>query len=127
VDGYVYGYSNEVRRVKGGGWTCQDFETGKKMWSKNLHLPGRERWKYSKGSLIYADGNLYCYHDTEGDMLLLKATSAGYQERGRFRIPEHTAGWKYQIPVVANGKLYLRDQNLIFCYDVRKPQIPQLR
>ena len=113
VGEHLYGYSTEV------GWICQDFKTGKTVWEKNTGM--------GKGSIIFADGNLYCYHEKDGNMLLIKATSAGYQEQGKFRIPEQTKerrrnGCIYTHPVVANGKLYLRDRELIFCYDVRKPQ-----
>ena len=83
-----------------------------KVWNRNPNM--------GKGSVTFADGNLYCYENT-GTVRLIKATPAGYKEEGEFRIPE--AGrirntWTH--PVVANGKLYLRDQNLIFCYDVHK-------
>ena len=78
-----------------------------------------------RGCAIYADGNLYAYHEKKGDVLLIKPTPEGYVERGRFRIPEETklprhGGEIWTCPVVANGKLYLRDQELIFCYDVHK-------
>jgi outer membrane protein assembly factor BamB len=58
-------------------------------------------------------------------VLLIKATPAGYQEQGRFHLPEETQKYKQQrhywtYPILANGNLYLRDQELIFCYDVRK-------
>jgi outer membrane protein assembly factor BamB len=111
---HIYGSSND-------GWLCQDFKTGKVVWKKDPRL--------GPGSLTFADGNLYCYHQRGGDVLLIKATPAGYQERGRFRIsqdgtkiPRGQQSALWTRPVVANGKLYLRDQDLIFCYDVRKTQ-----
>jgi outer membrane protein assembly factor BamB len=118
LDGYVYGYSD------GKGWVCQDFKTGKSVWE--------EKGKFGKGSLTYADGHLYCYSEKDGTAVLIAATPAGWKESGRFRIPQHTTPkpkikgdapnvWTH--PVVANGKLYLRDQDLLFCYDVKNPGV----
>lgn len=115
VGGYVYGYSD------GKGWVCQEFATGKEMWADKRKLEG-------KGSLTYADQRLYLYND-EGEAVLLDASPKGWKERGRFKIPEEApsrekrptsrqAGvWTH--PVVANGRLYLRDQELLFCFDVK--------
>ena len=61
-------------------------------------------------------------HDN-GSVLLIKATPDGWKEQGKFHIPEkgsNASQAAYTCPVVANGKLYLRDQMLIFCYDIRK-------
>jgi outer membrane protein assembly factor BamB len=101
VGDYLYGHSNAV------GLTCQDFKTGKIAWVQK----GGE-----SGSLMFADGNLYYYREN-GEMLLVKATPAGCQVQGKFRIPGG-GGWAH--PVVANGKLYLRNGKQIFCYDVHK-------
>lgn len=114
VDGHVYGYSD------GKGWVCQDFKSGDLVW--------QERSKLGKGSPMYADGRLCCYAEQKGVVALLEATTAGYRERGRFTIPQesqlerpqrHPDNNFWTHPVVANGRLYLRDQELIFCYDVK--------
>ena len=50
---------------------------------------------------------------------LAKATPEGYREHGRFSIRTgNLPTWSH--PVVANGKLYLRDQDTIYAYDVRQ-------
>jgi outer membrane protein assembly factor BamB len=109
VGEYNYGYSD------GPGWVCQEFKTGKNVWQdKSL----------GKGSVTYADGQLYCYSERDGTVVLAQATSQGWKENGRFKIPQQTAqkrksGQIWTHPVVANGRLYLRDQDLIFCFDVR--------
>src|SRR5262249_43426157 len=105
VGEHLYGYSSK-------GVACQDFKTGKIIWTKKGG---------GSGSLTFADGCLYCYHERpRGEVLVIKATPAGCKEVSKFRIPETTklCGGSYTCPVVANGKLYLRDQNLLFCYDV---------
>jgi outer membrane protein assembly factor BamB len=111
VDGHVYGYSDR------NNWVCQDFLTGKVVWKSN---------KLDKGSLTCAGGQLYCYGQT-GTLVLVDVGTSGWQEHGRFEIPEKTqVRRKYSPniwthPVVAHGRLYLRDQDLLFCYDVKDP------
>ncbi len=75
-------------------------------------------------SLTAADGQLYCYGEDTGTVLLIEATPKGLYVNGRFAIPEQTtlkrkSGKIWTHPVVADGKLYLRDQDLMFCYDVK--------
>jgi outer membrane protein assembly factor BamB len=106
---YLYGFS------LGHGWVCQDFKTGKAVW--------RKKCNEGDACVTYADGNLYCYGDDSGHVLLIKATPAGYQEQGKLRIPETSTlegAHSWTSLVVANGRLYFRDQDLIFCYDVRQ-------
>ncbi len=108
VGDYLYGYSDK------GGWLCMEFKTGKVVWSDRT---------LGKGSITYADGHLYCYAEGDGTVALVEANPAGRKEKGRFKIPEQTklprkSGKIWTHPVVSNGKLYLRDQDLIFCYDV---------
>jgi outer membrane protein assembly factor BamB len=108
VGDYLYGHSDSR------GWICQKFKTGEVVWA--------ERSKLGKGSLTYADGHLICYSERGGNVVLVKATPDGWKEDGRFKIPEETKisrGGIWTHPVVANGRLYLRDQDLIFCYDLK--------
>ena len=110
VGDYLYGYSD------GAGWLCQDFKTGKEVWS--------ERKALGKGALSCADGMLYCLEENSGIVALVEASPKGWKERGRFKLEPQTTirnpqGRIWTHPVVANGKLYLRDQDLIFCYDVK--------
>src|SRR5262249_43102186 len=109
VGDHVYGYSDAK------GWVCQNIADGKLVW--------KEKEKLDKGSLTCADGRLYCYSET-GVLVLPEASPAGWKEHGRFEIPRKTkVERKYDPniwthPVVVNGRLYLRDQDLIFCYDI---------
>lgn len=97
------------------GWVAMDFMTGEFLW--------RER-KLGKGSVTYADGRLYCVEENIGGaIVLLEASREGYREHGRFSLPEQSdvrspKGRIWAHPVVINGKLFLRDQEYIFCYDV---------
>ncbi|MDA7934610.1 PQQ-binding-like beta-propeller repeat protein [Akkermansiaceae bacterium] len=113
VDGYLYGFSD------GRGLICQDFKTGERKWNESGN-------GIQKGAVHYADGMLYCVDESEGSVFLAVATPDGYSEKGRFPIPketklrEGTNGKVWTHPVVLNGKLYLRDQDLVFCFDVKK-------
>ena len=103
VDGYLYGANS-------GNLACLDFETGKVMW---------EEGKAGKGSIAYADGMLY-YRDEGGKMLLVQANPKKYVERGRFDQPDRKGAPAWSHPALANGKLYLRDQDVLLCYDIKK-------
>jgi hypothetical protein len=68
---------------------------------------------------------LYCMDEEAGSVFLAEANPGKYVEHGRFEIPrktklrEGTNGKIWTHPVVIGGKLYLRDQDLLFCYDVK--------
>ncbi len=113
VGDHIYGYSD------GYGWTCQAFDSGELVWNEKEAL--------GKGSVCYAAGRLYCLAEN-GDVAMVEASPKGYLERGRFRLDpqtqqRHPRGAIWSHPVVANGKLYLRDQELILCYDIK--DVPQ--
>ena len=98
---HLYGFSSGIL-------TAMKFDTGEVAW--------RDR-SVGKGSLVYADGNLYAFSEN-GVVGLIEATPTGYREKGRFRIQQDSLPtWTH--PVVAGGRLYLRDQNTIYAYDVR--------
>ncbi len=96
----------------GGALASLDFETGEPQWDER-----RGEHEVPKGSLALADGRLY-YRTEEGVMLLVEPSSEKYLERGRFEQPDRSDKPAWAHPVVASGKLYLRDQGALFCYDV---------
>jgi outer membrane protein assembly factor BamB len=113
VGNRVFGWSDSSR----GKWVCQDLKTGKEVWSST---------KLGRGSITCADGNLYCYSEKDGTCVLVPAGDDGWREKGRFTIPKHADKRDFRVkdavwthPVVANGKLYLRDQQYLFCYDIK--------
>ena len=110
VGEHIFGFS------EGKGWTCQNFASGDILWS--------ERRSLRPGALTFADGCLYCYSEDDGTAALIAADPAGWKEHGRFKIPQQSKQRKpngkiWTPPVVSGGKLFLRDQELIFCYDVK--------
>jgi hypothetical protein len=89
--------------------------TGENVWA--------ERKALGKGCVTYADGRLYCVDEGSGKVVLAEATLEGWREHGSFTIEPQTTqrsdrGKIWTHPTVANGKLYLRDQELILCYDI---------
>lgn len=89
---------------------CLEFKTGKLMW---------ENRKPGKGSITYADGMLICRSEgREGDVTLVEANPKEYTEKGTFKQPERSRAPAWPYPVVANKRLYLRDQDNLFCYEV---------
>jgi len=101
VDGYVYGFNDAIL-------TCLEFATGKVMW--------RDR-SVGKGSVMFADGHLYV--QSENNIVgLVEATPEGYREKGRFTIPEKSLpSWAH--PVVSDGRLYVRNQDILLVYDIK--------
>ncbi|MHB8521227.1 MAG: outer membrane protein assembly factor BamB family protein [Limisphaerales bacterium] len=111
LDGCLYGASGGTG---GGDLVCLDFKTGNVLWD-GRDLPDR---RTPKGSLTLADGRLY-YRTEAGAVLLIEPNSKEYIERGRFQQPDRTREPAWTHPVIANGKLYIRDQDTRFCYDVK--------
>jgi outer membrane protein assembly factor BamB len=102
VGDHLYGFSSAIL-------TAMKFNTGEIAWKDR---------SVGKGSLVYADGHLYCLSEN-GVVGLVEATPAGYKEKGRFRIEQGSLPtWAH--PIVAGGRLYLRDQDTIYAYDVRE-------
>ncbi len=111
LGGHLYGYSD------GGGWTCQDLETGQAVWTEKDGL--------GKGAIGYADDRLYLVAENSGEVVLIDASPDGWNERGRFTLNPQSENRKrsgkiWVHPVVCNGKLFLRDQEIIYCFDVKQ-------
>jgi hypothetical protein len=73
-----------------------------------------------KGSVPYADGRLYCRNEAgKGMVYLVDANPKSYVQRGHFDPPDRTTESAWEHPVIANGKMYLRDQDTLLCYDIK--------
>jgi hypothetical protein len=105
-EGCLYGASGGN---EGGMLTCLDFQSGELLW--------RDR-EAPKGSLTLADGRLYLRSE-DGDMLLIEPNREQFVQHGRFEQPDRSNSPAWTYPVIANGKLYIRDQDLLLCYDVK--------
>jgi len=101
VGDYLYGYSDAIL-------TAMKFMTGEVAW-KNRSV--------GKGGVTYADGMLYALGE-DGVMGLIEATPAGYKEISRFTI-EKGEFPTWTPPVISGGRMYLREQDNLYCYDVK--------
>ncbi len=113
VGDYVYGTNGRGELV------CMDFKTGKVKWQER---------SVGAAALCYADGMLYVRgqggtglvpETVKSKVALVEATPDGYREKGRFEQPSHGMRPAWPHPVVANGRLYLRDLGVLLCYDVK--------
>ncbi len=102
VGEHLYGFSSAIL-------TALRFADGVTAWKDR---------SVGKGSLVFADGHLYLFSEN-GVVGLAEATPAGYREKGRFSIQQ--AGlptWAH--PVISGGHLFIRDQDTVYAYDVKK-------
>ena len=104
---HVYGDTDDS-----GSPFCADVKTGKILWRRDGQGEGG-----GSASVTYADGRLYFHYDN-GVVALVEALPEGYKEVGSFKVPKKS-GPCWAHPVVCDGKLYLREGDSIFCYDVR--------
>jgi outer membrane protein assembly factor BamB len=116
-EGHVFGSNGMASGQKTLPWTCQDLLTGKVDWQQEKTL--------EPSGVTFADGHFYCLGQVTGTLVRLKASTAKYEEAGQFTIPKRTtrpsqSGQAWTHPVVAHGRLFLRDQELMFCYDLRE-------
>lgn len=107
LDGFLYGADE-------GLLTCLDFKTGESQW--------RDRGT-GKCSLVYADGMLYARSE-KGKVSLVRATPERFELCGQFEQPDRSDQNAWPHPVIASGRLYLRDQDRLFCYDIRGTTSP---
>src|SRR5262249_49744838 len=101
----LYGTNNSVL-------ICADFVTGDVKWTERSIAPA---------SVLYADGMLYL-HGENRDVALVEASNDCYRQKGKFTPPNPpergmSKAWPY--PIVANGRLYIRDGSTLWCFDVK--------
>jgi len=100
-NGYIYG--NHA-----GGWSCLDLKTGEKKWTDR---------GVGKGSLCWADGMLYLFGEGGGRAGLATCSPGGMQMKGQFSVQGTGTSWAH--PVVIGGRLYLRYDTNLYCFDVK--------
>ena len=108
----LYGFDGQAGR---GFLKCIDFQTGEDQWEKE---------GFGTGSVIVADGKLIIYGD-KGQLAVAEATPSGYKEIASAQpvevhkdLPRNTKGDTWALPVLANGKIYLRNLDEMVCLDV---------
>jgi len=100
-EGHIYGNHRN-------GWVCLELKTGRKKWQER---------GVGKGSLCFADGMLYLFGEKGGKVGLATCSPDGMQMSGSFSVQGSGPSWAH--PVVIGGRLYLRYESNLYCYDVR--------
>jgi len=117
IGDHLYGFS-------GNGLVCQDWKTGEEVWAeKDKELSKKN--SILKCSITAVAGKLICVNEDDGTVTLVEASPDGFKSHGSFKLKlelqsenRKPLGKIWTHPVVLDGKLYLRDQELIHCYDV---------
>jgi outer membrane protein assembly factor BamB len=109
VDGCLYG--SNFKGIPKGDWVCLDWDAGKVMYEA--------AWNANKGSVIYADGMLYCYDENTGDVALVKASPKSFEIISSFRVTAGS-GKHWAHPAISDGRLYIRRGDALMAYDIRK-------
>ena len=98
-DGHLYGFDEAFL-------SCLELRTGERKWTKR---------GFGKGSITMADGHLFILSD-KGKLCLARPSPQDYQEINSFQA---LAGKCWTVPVIANGRLYVRNEEILRCFDLR--------
>jgi outer membrane protein assembly factor BamB len=108
VDGHLYcghGHNN-------GFPICLDIRSGRVVWGGDQRGPGT-----GSAAVTFAEGHLY-FRYQNGVMALIEATPQRYNLKGSFRLASvRSESWPH--PVISTGRLYVRDQEVLMCYDIK--------
>jgi outer membrane protein assembly factor BamB len=112
IGDHLYGHNNANK------WVCFAFKEAKDdaVWSHQ---------GFGKGSITYVDGHFLCYEENSGNLAVIKATQSGWEQVGKLELPKKSKTSKakgaiWAHPVVAHGKLFLRDFDLLLAFDLKK-------
>ena len=100
-EGHIYGNN-------GSGWACLDLKSGRTKWSER---------GVGKGSACWADGMLYLFGEQNGKAGLATCSPDGFEMKGTFSVAGSGPSWAH--PVVIGGRLYLRYDTHLYCFDVK--------
>ena len=103
-EGHLYGSLGDMLG-------CVELKSGNVVWTDRG--PG-------KGSVAWADGRLYYRNERNGTTFLVEPNPKEYVEQGRLEQPERSKHPAWAHPVIANGRLFLHDQDLLLCYDLKQ-------
>ncbi|MCL2027694.1 MAG: PQQ-like beta-propeller repeat protein, partial [Bacteroidales bacterium] len=117
VDGHIYGFSDQS------GWTCQSLRTGEQVWTRGRTARGAT--DVGKGAILAVNDRLLLLEERRGLMGIVAASPQGWQAFGTMEFPERTSirttdNMVWAHPVIANGRLYVRDHDLLFCFDLTR-------
>lgn len=109
IDGHIYGYSGDGNQNKG-VFKCVELETGVEKWSTK---------EIGWGTSVAVDNYLLCC-DLKGNLFLIKPDPEKFVKVTSMpKIWGKVRGWTWTIPVLANGKLYLRFKQSLMCFNIK--------
>ena len=113
MNNHIYGHSDNA------GWVCQDLKTGERAWSQ------RNKDGVDRGSVLGIDNHLLLVDERSGTVAVAEASAEGWKEVGRMEFPERTKiqttdNMVWTHPIISNGNLYLRDHDLLFCFNLKQ-------
>ena len=116
INGFVYGFSENPSN----SWVCQNMKTGEEVWTQN-----EKEANIGKGSILGVNDRLILFDMRTGKLTVAAASPDGWKDFGSMQIPERMKDdpsrdkhlWTH--PIVANGNLYVRDHDLLFCFDMK--------
>jgi outer membrane protein assembly factor BamB len=111
MSGHIYGFHDAQ------GLVCQNLSTGESVWAE------RQQGLF-KGAVLGVNDRLLLQSERGGLLAIVAASPQGWREFGRMEFPERTKienadNMIWTHPVIANGKLYVRDHDLLFCYKLK--------
>lgn len=107
IGNHIFG--SNWKNNSSGNWVCVDWETGKTMYDTHWH---------NKGSIISADGMLYCYEEKSGNLALVKPDPEKFEIVSSFKI-EKGIGPHWTHPAIFDGKLYVRHGEYLAVYNLK--------
>lgn len=108
IGNYLYGANWIHNRM--GNWTCIDWQTGEKQYETE--------W-FNKGSIISAEGMLYCFEEKTGNIALVKAAPKEFKVISSFKVPNGTGPY-WAHPVINNGILFIRHGKSVMAFNIKK-------
>lgn len=105
-NGFIYSTTDK------GALNCVEMKTGEMKW--------QNRRLRAVSDLAFVDGHLILRTEKSGELILVEANPKKYIEKGRFQQPDRTDHYAWTYPLILDGKLFIRDQDKLFCYDLSK-------
>ncbi len=111
VGDHIYGGHGQ----NAGAPMCIELATGKVAWKERAPFRG-------SAAVLYADGRLYFRYENGDGLTLVEASPEAYREKGRIKTDGEGGGPAWAHPVILDGKLYLRRNDFLVCYQVAPPK-----
>jgi outer membrane protein assembly factor BamB len=110
VDGCIYFGHDQ----KNGNPVCVEMKTGEIKWGPEKNPAGGR----GSAAVLYADGRLYFRYE-DGTLVLIEPSPTELKVVSSFKLPEPSGKESWPYPVIANGKLYIRDQDKLHCFNLK--------